>query len=824
MKNFVYLIVVFFILIFACTPQNPGTILITENASELEKLAAKEIRRYVYLRTGEMLSISTLAKTNAPIISLNIDQSLDREEFTLETDQTILSISGGTPVAILYGAYEFAEQLGIRFYLHGDVIPDEKIPFSFPALNISKKPVFEKRGIQPFHDFPEGPDWWNEQDYKAIVAQLAKMKMNFIGFHTYPERTDFNGQGYKAEPLVWIGKVEDIGDGGSVDAAYPALHFHTYDSTWGYSSMKTSAFSLGASQIFEADNYGPEYMKNLSPWPHTNAENKQLFHDVGNLFGNVFGYAKELGFTTCVGTETPIIIPRDMKARYGIINDSDDEVKDIYKGIFSRIHKTYPIDYYWLWTPENWTWHTVTDEAVAKTEKDIQLAREVLDELGNPFGLATCGWVLGPPKDRAQFDRVLNKDIAFSCINRALGYMPIDKGFQQIEGRSKWAIPWIEDDPDMITAQLWVGRLRKDAYDAYQYGCDGLFGIHWRTRILGPNVSALAKAAWECDNWSDIETESRDLETRDFYDDWAKSQFGIEDPELTDLFVRLDSKGNFNESKGQKLDAPLNTTTWNKGPGALWIEGASKERLARYDFIPQMEAYADELRGAGNEERFHYWLSSLKFNKATVETALCYKELDSLVKRSAAMSASDQQIFATEHILPKRIELANKWTNMVNLMLSKFTTNGELGNLANLEMHSMKKLGYLFGLDGKIEELLGKDLPSETQLSMEYLGKDRVLVFTNPSLLQSDDDFHVRVRVLSNAPDIQGKMLWRKLGKGQYHEIPLKHLARNVFEINVPVADFGADFEYYFQVEAGGKSLVYPATANDINCSVVVME
>jgi len=210
--------------------------------------------------------------------------------------------------------------------------------------------------------------------------------------------------------------------------------------------------------------------------------------------------------------------------------------------------------------------------------------------------------------------------------------------------------------------------------------------------------------------------------------------------------------------------------------------------------------------------------------EATVETALCYKELDSLVKRSAAMSASDQQIFATEHILPKRIELANKWTNMVNLMLSKFTTNGELGNLANLEMHSMKKLGYLFGLDGKIEELLGKDLPSETQLSMEYLGKDRVLVFTNPSLLQSDDDFHVRVRVLSNAPDIQGKMLWRKLGKGQYHEIPLKHLARNVFEINVPVADFRADFEYYFQVEAGGKSLVYPATANDINCSVVVME
>ena len=67
----------------------------------------------------------------------------------------------------------------------------------------------------------------------------------------------------------------------------------------------------------------------------------------------------------------------------------------------------------------------------------------------------------------------------------------------------------MEDDPDMISAQLWVGRLRKDALDAYRYGCDGLFGIHWRTRILGPNVSALAKAAWTCDEWLVISVHGR---------------------------------------------------------------------------------------------------------------------------------------------------------------------------------------------------------------------------------------------------------------------------------------------------------------------------
>jgi len=821
MKQLIPLTLVILSVFSACTSGQKTVIVIAEDASSLEQLAAKEIRRYIYLRTDELLPIGTAS--GAATITLRLHEDLEAQEFSLKTENGSLTISGGSPQAVLYGAYEFAEQLGIRFYLHGDVIPDEKVPFQMPELDITKKPVFDKRGIQPFHDFPEGPDWWNKQDYKAILAQLAKMKMNFIGFHTYPERTNFNGEGHKAEPLVWIGKEEDILQHGAVKSGYPVLHFHTQDSTWGYMPTKTSDFSLGLSQIFETDNYGADYMKPIGPWPHTDEENTQLFNEVGSLFGEVFSYAKNLGFTTCVGTETPVTIPQRMKDRYGITIENDAEVKSVYKGIFKRITETYPIDYYWLWTPEGWTWQEVTDEAVAITERDIQLAREVLEEMGDPFGLATCGWVLGPPKDRAQFDRVLNKDIAFSCINRALGYMPIDQGFQQIEGRSKWAIPWMEDDPDMITAQLWVGRLRKDALDAYRYGCDGLFGIHWRTRILGPNVSALAKAAWDCNDWEDVDTDARDVQTRDFYEDWIKTQFGLEDKSLVDMFVQLDSKGTWNAENGQKGDAPLNATNWVQGPGALWISGATPERLNRYDFISQLENYANSVKGAGNQERFSYWLNSFKFNKATIETAMTYKALDSLIKVVRTMSNEDKTEFVSSLVLTKRIELARKWTNMTGLMLGKFTTNGELGNLANLEMHSLKRLGYLTGFDDEIERLLGEELPTEAQLSTEYPGDDRVLVFTNPSMLQKEDDFHVRVRVLSNAKNIKGKMKWRRLGEDAYQEIPLKHLARNVFEVKMPVKNFGDDFEYYFEVSVGETSVVYPVTAKKINCSVVVM-
>ena len=99
---------------------------------------------------------------------------------------------------------------------------------------------------------------------------------------------------------------------------------------------------------------------------------------------------------------------------------------------------------------------------------------------------------------------------------------------------------WLEDDPDLIGTQLWVGRLRKDALDSYRYGCNGLIGIHWRTGDLSPNVSALAKAAWMAGKWETPDTAKiRDLATEDFYTDWVKSEFGMENHKLVDLFVKL---------------------------------------------------------------------------------------------------------------------------------------------------------------------------------------------------------------------------------------------------------------------------------------------
>jgi hypothetical protein len=454
------------------------------------RLAAKEIRRYVYLRTGELLPIAASGQG----LVLKVDAALAPQEYRLRSDGASLTLSGGSDVALLYGAYAFAERMGVRFYLHGDVIPDGRIPFAIPRLDETRTPLFELRGIQPFHDFPEGPDWWNEDDYLAYAAQLAKLRMNFLGLHCYPEG------GVGPEPLVWIGLTRDLAADGRVKFSYPAFWANTAKGTWGYAPMRTSEFAGGASLLFPADDYGPDVMAGLMPRPVTVEQCNELFDRVGRQMGTVFSAARRLGIKTCIGTETPLSIPqalREYLKQRGQEPTHTNTVRALYSGMFQRIAQVSPVDYYWLWTPEDWTWGGNKPEQLEATLLDLRLALGALEDLGRPFTLATSGWVLGPAHDRAALDEFLPKTSPMSCINRQVGHDGVEPAFANVTGRPKWAIPWMENDPNMVGPQPWVARMRYDAVDARRFGCTGLLGIHWRTKALAMNVAALAAAAWD---------------------------------------------------------------------------------------------------------------------------------------------------------------------------------------------------------------------------------------------------------------------------------------------------------------------------------------
>jgi len=468
-----------------------------DGASAVQELAAREIRRYVYLRTGELSAIAEEPSATGPVIELLLNASLGDQTYRLRTidrgESRVLRITGGSDVAVLYGAYRFVETLGVRFYLHGDVIPDEKVAFAIPSLDEVHEPLFALRGILPFHDFPEGPDWWTLEEWKAVVSQLPKMRMNFVGLHTYPKGA------LGPEPTVWIGLPEDCDEDGTVKVSDSTSWHNTqrYAAYGCYRPMKTGEFSFGAADIFPTDDYGPEINRPHDfPFPETLAQSNAMFARAGRMLNEVFRHAHSLGIKTCVGTEGPLNIPQVVKGRLeGLGLDPNDPavVQRLYEGMFLRIKRAFPIDYYWLWGHEGAV-------GVPGFLADVRSMVGGAEAAEAPFDLAICGW--GWMADNFPvFDRALSKDVSFSCINHSVGNAPVSPNFSRLKERNKWAIPWFEDDPAMIAPQLWVGRMRKDAAQARTYGCTGLMGLLWRTRVLGPNIAALARAGWDQSTW-----------------------------------------------------------------------------------------------------------------------------------------------------------------------------------------------------------------------------------------------------------------------------------------------------------------------------------
>lgn len=100
------------------------------------------------------------------------------------------------------------------------------------------------------------------------------------------------------------------------------------------------------------------------PEPLTADSEAQLFDSVGVLLNDSFTYAKRLGHMTCVGTEvvfdlslhhTPLTpAPAQAPLAKPAGASGNHSAEDYYSGIFDRVVKSMPVDYYWIWTPEQW--------------------------------------------------------------------------------------------------------------------------------------------------------------------------------------------------------------------------------------------------------------------------------------------------------------------------------------------------------------------------------------------------------------------------------------------------------------------------------------
>jgi hypothetical protein len=792
------------------------------------KLAAKEIRRYVYLRTAELLPLAESGKG----IALKIDLLLTAQQYRQKTANGTLTISGGSDIAVLYGAYAYAEKLGARFQLDGDVIPDGRVPFVISQVDETRQPVFELRGIQPFHDFMEGPDWWNVDDYKAYAAQMVKMKMNFIGLHSYPWHKPWKH--VPPEPGVWIGLPEDVDEHGRVKFSYPVSWANTArpgpltDNAWGHKPGKTGEFSAGAAQLFERDDFGGEVMNGLTPWPKTPEQCNLLFNRVGDMFGDSFGFVRRLGIKVCIGTETPFWVPDEVRVKLkqqGRNPDDPTVLRELCRGMLTRIQRSHPVDYFWVWTPER-------DLDAAKTQADLRMVCEVAKEQNPPMKVAVSGWGW-LAQQFAAFDKTLPKEMAFSCINDGLGFAPVTPEFGKLQGRARWCIPWMEDDTDLTAPQLFAGRVRQDAAEAKRFGCTGLMGIHWRTKAISPSLAMLAQSGWKVDKNL---IASRDVlgsegtvalklhsqraqAAEDFYDDWCRAQFG---PAVSiaaaKIFALMD--GRLPRPACWALNAKYGSSA---GPGIVGDADARPwETVAKdYAFVDEFAALRPQVTGAGARSRFDYWLGQFQYLKAMGRLRCTRSEFDLAIYR-AEKAPEIEKSAAIEVALKARRQLVSDWAAMMTHLLETVSTPGEMGTVANLELHTRLSGGYLTNFDARLEKLLGKPLPADCAVPGDYAGQPRLIVPTVRSVVNHGEALALRIIALDQQPVKSVVVHRRPLGSGEWKAIPATHLARAVWNATLPAAT--DDFEYRVVAEsATGANLTWPATAPEMNQTVVVV-
>ena len=247
--------------------------------------------------------------------------------------RSLVVLLGAGNLNRLYAVYTFAEKfLGVFFDLHGDVLPDptaagglplamyaeRPLPPPAPGATTSssfevEQPMFDFRGLQPFHDFPDGPDWWSTEMYKHVITQSSKMKMNFIGLHTYPyQAADAGFSTGHNEPTVWVGTRAELNQEGRIKVSYPTSYANTMRGEWGYKPIPTSNYSWGTAEIFEKDCWagGPGGSDESCPYPRAEIAEKALFERTADMLQSAFALGSKLGVQSCVGTETPLTRPK----------------------------------------------------------------------------------------------------------------------------------------------------------------------------------------------------------------------------------------------------------------------------------------------------------------------------------------------------------------------------------------------------------------------------------------------------------------------------------------------------------------------------------
>jgi hypothetical protein len=138
----------------------------------------------------------------------------------------------------------------------------------------------------------------------------------------------------------------------------------------------------------------------------------------------------------------------------------------------------------------------------ARLEQFSRLAYRVLSHRRNAPVLVVSGWggdaYLCSEEYYDGLDRLLPRSVVFSSLDMIRARPSVDAIYGEFAPyRQRWPIVWLEYDGDQWHPQPNVHVFEGAAADAYRKGCQGIVGIHWRTRDIEENLAYLLDYAWQ---------------------------------------------------------------------------------------------------------------------------------------------------------------------------------------------------------------------------------------------------------------------------------------------------------------------------------------
>ena len=179
-------------------------IVVGQDAPPLERFAADELARMlgklfpsdvaVDVKTSDTADATFLL--GRPASNPLLAQVVDTEwpELTdqgivlrrLDTEAPTLLVGGGSPVAVMWAAYELGERLGVRYLIDRDVYPPRQDWDGLPNLHVVMEPNLRNRCWRLINSLPAGPVSWSLEENERYLRQLAQMKFNRIHTALWP--------------------------------------------------------------------------------------------------------------------------------------------------------------------------------------------------------------------------------------------------------------------------------------------------------------------------------------------------------------------------------------------------------------------------------------------------------------------------------------------------------------------------------------------------------------------------------------------------------------------------------------------------------------